>query len=133
MISLRKMRCKTLNLAFLKSKCQFSVDKMLILTLNQQTKLSYCQWKNCKTHTEKLILIMGLSTDFMGIIPDWELVVLLLFLAIFVLVCVMACIKCSQFACEESNLNFCPTCAANEFHIQRRKKKISTERTRLLW
>ena len=82
---------------------------------------------------------MGYYSDFIyngiwsyGLIPDWELVVLLLFLAIFALVCVMACIKCSQFACEESNLNFCPTCAANEFHIQRRKKKISTERTRLL-
>ena len=50
---------------------------------------------------------MGLSTDFMGIIPDWELVVLLLFLAIFVLVCVMACIKCTQFACEEPEIS-CP-------------------------
>ena len=91
---------------------------------------------------------MGLSTDFMGIIPDWELVVLLLFLAIFVLVCVMACIKCTQFACEEPEIS-CPTCAPNVVHKTRisrmssavrtpknpkgqKTKKISTERTRLL-
>ena len=59
MITLRKMRCKTLNLAFLKSKCQFSVGKMLILTLNQQTKLSYCQLKKLQNTHRKINIDHG--------------------------------------------------------------------------
>ena len=78
--------------------------------------------------------------DFMGIIPDWELVVLFLFLAIFVLVCIMACLKCSQFSYETTNFyKECPTWdSADKLQMSRSasdygsSKEAPNERTRLL-
>ena len=78
--------------------------------------------------------------DFMGIIPDWELVVLFLFLAIFVLVCIMACLKCSQFSYEATNFyKECPTWdSADKLQMSRSasdygsSKEAPNERTRLL-
>ena len=57
---------------------------------------------------------MGIPTDFMGEIPVWSVVLLLIFLAIFVLVFCLACLKCSQSNCEtpyaDREDHYCPTC-----------------------